>query len=1076
MGHHGAGYAKITRPQILDVYPRRRLFRLLQEHLEQGSVWVQGPAGAGKTTLVSSYLDHHDVPCLWYHFDERDAEVGRFFHYLREAVEAATEGQGPPLPALTPEYLLDLPTFARNFFECLYRRLDAAHAGPPRGFCTLVFDDYHLIDAASPLHAIMKIALSELAGDIRMILLSRQPMPQELALMHANRRLAVIGWDELRLLPDETRGILRCLWRRRGAKGMSEALHARAQGWVAGLILLLEQARRGERNQSGAFDISPSLQDYFSETLFEGLDARWKDFLLKSALLPFMDEGMAAGLTGCDDAGQILESLYHHNFFLEKRGGVVATYRYHALFREFLLAHGEQVLAPGDLAALRQQAGRILLEAGYAEEAAALFQGARDWEALARLIMAEAQALLMQGRGESLLAWLVSIPESRMHSNPWLQYWLGACKLHRLPHEARHAFESAYERFAQCRDRHGQYLAWAGIVESAFVIWEFRFLDRWIAEMERLLAEGEPFPSPEIQGRVTVAMFLALMFREPWHEKIGVWAERLAQCIEACEDREQKLMLALHLIPYYSWLGELDRMNALLGSVRPFSFDGLRPLACLQYWISEAYCAWFMAEGPQALEAVEQGLETGKASGVRVLDALLCSQGVYGALSQGDLARGRACLDRMRAATEETHRTNSAHYYHLVAWLAALNGRRDEAIRHLRTSLALAEQDGTVFPIACNHVELAGLLLEAGMSDEAEVHLRAAREIGGRMGSLTMDIKCRLVQARMDIQRGRERAAVRQLRHALATARARGFVNLPWWYPPAMAALCVKAMEHGIEVDYVRDLVRRRALVPAAPPVHLPDWPWPLKIYTLGRFAVIKEGEPLKFSGKGQKMPLALLKTLLALGGRSVPEEKITEVLWPSSEMESAHSAFATNLSRLRRLLGDAELLQLHEGRLTLDPRRCWVDVWSFERAAGKNAVRQDKLEPRQADRAMQLYGGGFLADEEGESYAILSMRERLREKYLHLVERLGAYHMERGAYQSAVACFEQGLAEDDLVESFYCNLMRCYERLGQRSRALQCYRRCQRILSSRFGIAPARETEAMYRRLLAEEHGELRE
>ena len=44
--------------------------------------WVEGPAGAGKTSLVSSYLDARGLPCLWYRLDAGDADVATFFYYL----------------------------------------------------------------------------------------------------------------------------------------------------------------------------------------------------------------------------------------------------------------------------------------------------------------------------------------------------------------------------------------------------------------------------------------------------------------------------------------------------------------------------------------------------------------------------------------------------------------------------------------------------------------------------------------------------------------------------------------------------------------------------------------------------------------------------------------------------------------------------------------------------------------------------------------------------------------------------------------------------------------------------------
>ena len=826
-----ARHAKITRPQLPAVYSRRRLFRLLQEHLKQASLWVEGPAGAGKSTLINSYLDTNRVPCLWYHFDERDAEIGNFFHYLAEAARVVTRGQGPPLPPLTPEYQHDIPAFTRNFFERFYGGLHDACAAQASdgagGVCAIVFDDCHLVAPDSPLYDVLRLALSELIGGLRLILLSRRSLPPALIPARAGRRLAVIGWDDLRLSAEESRGIARCLSKGRLTRTQCERLHERAQGWVAGLILLLEPWREQWQERGGGRNVQVSegaqewhgtsttlIEDYFTHSLFNDLAEERQAFLCKSALLPFMDAHMVARLTGCRDAGRILEELHRDHLFVELRHGDTRIYRYHALFREFLLMQGERYLPATALQRLRRQAGALLEEAGYTEEAAELFQLARDWGSLKRLILAEAQELFQQGRDRQLASWLESLPERQRQADPWLQYWMGYCRLSREPHRARESFEAAYEQFERHADHEGQLLTWAAVVESGFAVWNFHFLDHWLQRLPPSLDEEAVSSEPGLAARFTSAMFAALTFREPWRERIAIWAERLEQWIRSSPDPALKLQMGLFLIPYCSWTGELKRMNTLLGIVRPFALQELGPMAQLQYGVCEAYCAWFMSDGDRALEAVERGLATGEASGVHILDALLCSQGVYAALSEGDLTRGQGYLDRMRAACRESHWTNAAHYYHLAGWLAAMHGDREQAIRQLRTSLALAEQDGTVFPVACNHVELAGLLLESGAWQEAAEHLAVAQDTGDRMHSLTMEIKCALVQARLAFRHDREEDACRALRRALGTARAQGFMNLPWWYPPAMAEVCVKAMEYDIEPDYVRELVCKRHLVP----------------------------------------------------------------------------------------------------------------------------------------------------------------------------------------------------------------------------------------------------------------------
>ncbi len=82
-----------------------------------------------------------------------------------------------------------------------------------------------------------------------------------------------------------------------------------------------------------------------------------------------------------------------------------------------------------------------------------------------------------------------------------------------------------------------------------------------------------------------------------------------------------------------------------------------------------------------------------------------------------------------------------------------------------------------------------------------------------------------------------------------------------------MARLFVKALEHDIETEYVQYLVRWRRVIPEQAPVHLENWPWPVQIYTLGRFEVMVEGASLRFAGKAQKKPLELPKVLIAFGG-----------------------------------------------------------------------------------------------------------------------------------------------------------------------------------------------------------------
>src|SRR5208282_1509939 len=105
---------KINRPKSKAVYPRHRLFEHLDRMRTLPAIWICAPAGSGKTTLVSSYIEHSKIPCLWYRLSESDADMATFFWFLGQTARKACSRRCEPLPLLTPEYLQGVPTFTQR--------------------------------------------------------------------------------------------------------------------------------------------------------------------------------------------------------------------------------------------------------------------------------------------------------------------------------------------------------------------------------------------------------------------------------------------------------------------------------------------------------------------------------------------------------------------------------------------------------------------------------------------------------------------------------------------------------------------------------------------------------------------------------------------------------------------------------------------------------------------------------------------------------------------------------------------------------------------------------------------------
>ncbi len=547
--------AKLSRPQVSHALARTRLYKYLDRSRAKPVVWVTGAPGAGKTTMVSSYLDARRLHGIWYQVDAGDDDPATFFHYIGIAARHAASRYRTPLPVFTPEQRPGLVLFARRYFEALYARLKAP--------AVLVLDNYQEVPAESAFHAVVAEAAAVLPGGMSLIIISRAEPPPAFARLRANEALALLEGAELKLTLDEARAVVTLRNRSKLDPHELKRLHERTGGWTAGLVLLLE---RPELEAPALAEASGHqvLFDYFATEIFHKLDATTQSVLCQTALLPEANTAIAQQITGEPGVGKILADLYRRNYFVTKQGqGEV--YRFHPLFHEFLLQRALDTFAPAQLNALRTQAAALLEAADDSEPAAELWRAASDWPALEAHVLKHAPALTAQARFQTLESWLRALPETVLHSDGWLLYWLGTCRLAFNPVQARGYFESAYERFkSQANDRAGMLLAWCRIIDSFVYEWgDFHPVDRWIAEIELQRADSPGFPSPEIAAQVACGMFMALMYRQPQNPQLPMWAEQVQTVVLHHPDTRahgarQSTAALLHRLDRRSWQGTPD--------------------------------------------------------------------------------------------------------------------------------------------------------------------------------------------------------------------------------------------------------------------------------------------------------------------------------------------------------------------------------------------------------------------------------------------------------------------------------------------------------------------------------------
>ena len=1047
--------AKISRPHLPKIYLRERLFAHLDSVAEKTLVWLTAPGGSGKTTLVTSWLDSRKRPSLWFQVDEGDTDLAAFFYYLGEAAKPFTPRQKKILPLLTPEYLQGVGVFTRRYFEKLFSLL------PPAS--VIVFDNYQDVPDGFGFHEMMANALESVPGGRQVIIISRSEPPPQLSRFLANNRLHLLTWDDVRFTLPESREFLCGYGGEPITDSALEQFYAKSDGWAAGLVLLTARSRFVKDAAVTAPLLTPrEVFDYFAHEIFIKTDQAVQEVLLQTAFLRKVDPVLAEQLTGIDAIDQMLETLRRNNFFTQRYD---QDYQYHPLFREFLQALAQERFSLDKITAIRHKAALLLAEAGQVEEAAELYLDAGDWEAVTTLIIDKAPGLVAQGRRKTLAGWLERLPEGCIESTPWLIYWKGISRMHLDPYDARNCMARAFEQFKQQDDLVGMLNSWAIISDSIMYGWgEQR--EPWISAFDEILAAHPVFPSRELEVRCTVSMFNMLMLWTTLREDLPVWEAKATAIAAQCQHPLLYMQVNHALMIYHLWLGSFNKAGLILRALgKPDSAPDDEPLAHLLWYDCHAMYAWVAADHETCFAAVRNGLALSERTGVHVMDPYLNKYGVSAAVSLGYPAFARELIDKYATRPRLNTMTRSFYYYlsSLTAWG---EGDTRRAIEDAQQTLDLLKDLDARVGAYCTYVLLAVACYDQGDRKEAAYHLKKSLERcveGSYLQFITL-----FFMGRAALDAGDEQEAVRLLQASLAIGARQGFMNFAYWHNPTMAKLCAFALEQGIETEYVRKLIQVHHMTPTGSALACSDWPWPVQIYTLGRFELLISGvQAGKPDAAPASKPLQLLKAVIALGGSEVSQEQLADLLWPDADGDQARRSFDTTMHRLRKMLGHEQALTIRNGKLNLDPALVWLDVRAFDSCFNQlSPVIADSIKPEQVslyERAIALYKGGFLPADKAESWS-LDCRERLRGRFVRLVVALGSFWEHDQKYEQALECYRHSLEVDAPSEELYRQLMSCLAMLDRHAEALAVYETCRSNLLISLGVEPSPATAALAR------------
>jgi len=303
-------------------------------------------------------------------------------------------------------------------------------------------------------------------------------------------------------------------------------------------------------------------------------------------------------------------------------------------------------------------------------------------------------------------------------------------------------------------------------------------------------------------------------------------------------------------------------------------------------------------------------------------------------------------------------------------WFYALKGDMDKALNLAQHSIVLAQQSKGRHFEAVATLSLALMLAATKRFEEVEIPLSEVETVANTLDHVSLTYSCHLLRAYVFLEAATRRQAIASLEQAMTLGRQHDiFFTYESWLPSILAPLCALALEEEIEPTYVRQLIRDKHLTLDAQTADTLEWPWVVRIQTLGQFQITLNREPLSFGRKAPLMPLRLLKELINLGGQNIALTRLSDNLWPDADGDAAYRSLLTTLARLRKLLGREDTLIVQGGLLSLNFHLCWVDCVAFEYLANQ-AIRECKngnteRAHESCIRAQSIYNGSFLPAED---------------------------------------------------------------------------------------------------------------
>jgi LuxR family maltose regulon positive regulatory protein len=658
---------RIARERTLE---RARVVEAIERSTMLPLTVVVAPAGAGKSTAVTSWIEHTSAKVAWLGLDEADDRPMRFWAYVFAALRTAV-----PELTIDPAELLHAPEPEAEAIEALLADelvIPFSELAPAQRV-VLVLDDYHRIQDPR-IHAALTWLIDQGPPALHLLIIARHEPALPLARLRARGELGELHATDLRFAIAEAERFYAEVMGVTIDAATLARIEARTEGWPAGAQLAALSLRAGGEL---ALD-DRRIAEYLLAEVFGSLSVAQREFLLATAPLERFCAPLAAALLDApaDQAREQLAELERANLFVIPLDTHGRWFRYHHLFGEFLRTRARE-RGDASIRELHVRAAQWLASRDHRDEAFEHALASGDASLVTALFERWAVETLAANQTGVVRGWLDRVP-------------------------------------AELRDQQAVFMFMAGWCDV--IIGQLRRGTAMLDRADVLLADGAAGPLTQfVIGHMGPILRIAIDQRAGRHAQAIATCQARAAALPDLDLREVRLTRASYLLQEGQvrlGLGELIEAERLLEQAEQhMRIDPGLDIVVLAHL---AQAQRRRGRPDDAERSARRALAYAEQLGTLELSGAGLARIELGwlALERGDpsqaILHGRAGLERNRLLRDLAY---IAHGTELLARAKASAGERGEAIEVIDEALIVLEGTDMIVALECMQAvrrELAG--------------------------------------------------------------------------------------------------------------------------------------------------------------------------------------------------------------------------------------------------------------------------------------------------------------------------------------------------------------------------------